>query len=65
MVKILIANKNIEQDLTLCQYLANLNGVKVVTTTNGLSTLEEYLKLRPDIFILHTNLKDIKCFSRS
>lgn len=59
MVKILIANKNIEQDLTLCQYLANLNGVKVVTTTNGLSTLEEYLKLRPDIFILHTNLKDI------
>lgn len=59
MVKILIANQNIEQDLNLCQCLANFDGLKVVTTTNGLSTLEEYRKLRPDIFILHTNLKDI------
>ncbi len=59
MIKILIANEKIEDDIELYKYLSNYNGIELVTATNGLSTLEKYYKIRPDIFILNTNLKDI------
>lgn len=59
MIKILIANQDIDQDSNLCQCLLNFDGLKLVMTKNGISTLEEYRKLRPDIFILYTNLEDI------
>lgn len=59
MVKILVANQNVEQNTKLCQYLANDNNLKIIGTSDGISTLEQYHKIRPDIFILGTNLKDI------
>lgn len=59
MVKILVANQNVEQNTKLCQYLANDNNLKIIGTNDGISTLEQYHKIRPDIFILDTNLKDI------
>lgn len=59
MVKILVANQSIEQNTKLCQYLANDNNLKIIETTDGTSTIEQYHKIRPDIFILNTNLKDI------
>lgn len=59
MVKILLANNNIEKDLKLFQTLADCTGFKLVTANNGLSTIKKYLEFRPDIFILYTNLKDI------
>ena len=59
MVKILVANQNVQQNTKLCQYLANDNNLKIIGTSDGISTLEQYHKIRPDIFILDTNLKDI------
>lgn len=59
MVKILVANQNIEQNIQLRQYLANDNNFKIIETSDGISTLEQYHKIKPDIFILDTNLKDI------
>lgn len=51
MVKILIANQNIEQDLNLCQCLENFDGLKMVTTKNGLSTIKNILRL--DLIFLY------------
>lgn len=60
MVKILVANQNIGQNNELCQYLTNDDSnLKIIGTIDGTSTLEQYHKIRPDIFILDTNLKDI------
>lgn len=59
MVKILISNQNLEQNAQLCQYLTNDNDLKIIGTTDGISTLEQYHKIKPDIFILYTNIKDI------
>lgn len=59
MVKILVANQNIEQNNKLCKYLANDNNLKIIGTNDGISTLEQYHKIKPDIFILNTNLNDI------
>lgn len=59
MVKILVANQDIKQNTKLCQYLANDNEFNIIGTSNGISTLEQYHKIKPDIFILNTNLKDI------
>lgn len=59
MEKVLIANQDIKQNSKLCQCLSNYSNLQVIGTTNGLSALEQYKTIRPDIFILDTNLKDI------
>ena len=45
MVKILVANQNVEQNTKLCQYLANDNNLKIIGTNDGISTLEQYHKI--------------------
>lgn len=59
MANILVANQNVQQNIRLCNYLAN-DKRKVVGLTDEISTLEKYYEIRPDIFILNTNLNYIE-----
>ena len=59
MVKIIVANSDIKQNLEFCKLLFNFNNnFKIIQTDNGLLTIEQYYKEKPDILILNTNLKD-------
>ena len=59
MTKILIANQDIAEINKIDSYFNNNVNFKIYTTNYGLSALEQYNKVNPDIFILATNLKDI------
>lgn len=60
MIKVLVANENIEQNSLCCQLLAEDKDFELTTTYNGTTTLQTYLELKPDILILDSNFKDIK-----
>ena len=59
MTNILVADQDIKEINKINSYFNNKIDFKIISTINGLSALEEYKKIRPDIFILATNLKDI------
>ncbi len=58
MVKVLIATQSRKEKTKLCQYLANDNNLKILESNNEVSALKYYDKIKPDIFILDTNLKN-------
>ena len=58
MVKVLIATQSRKEQTKLCQYLANDNNLKILESNNEVSALKYYDKIKPDIFILDTNLKN-------
>lgn len=60
MNKVLIANKDTIQSSELLKCLSSYNNLKVITSLNELSVLEQYKQIRPDIFVLDTNLKNYK-----
>ncbi len=63
MQNVLIANSDIKQNVELCNYLTN-DKIKAVGSTEGTYILEKYYELRPDIFILNTNLNYIEIIDR-
>lgn len=57
MIKIMIAEDNKELALNYRNFLTNDDKIEVIScTSNGYSTLEEYLKLKPDILLLDLDL---------
>lgn len=60
MVKILIADTDIQRNSASCQFLANEKGFKIESTNDGSSTIKKYLEIEPNIFILDSNFTDIK-----
>ncbi|MCI9087815.1 MAG: hypothetical protein HFJ32_04605 [Clostridia bacterium] len=63
MANILVANQNVQQNIRLCNYLTN-DKLKVIGLTDEISTLEKYYEIRPDIFILNTNLNYIEIIDK-
>lgn len=57
MIKTMIADDNTEM-LSMCsKFLTNDKNIEIIsTTTDGASTLEDYLKLQPDLLILDLNM---------
>lgn len=62
MVKVLVANENIEQNRKYCQFLAKDKGLNVTSAANGTSALQKYLEINPNIFILDSYFTDI-CYT--
>lgn len=60
MVKILIADTDIQRNSASCQFLANEKGFEIESTNDGSSTIKKYLEIEPNIFILDSNFTDIK-----
>ena len=63
MKKVLIANQNIKQNEQFCQYLANDKKLEleVTETTNGISTLNKYIEIEPNILVLDSCFNDMNC----
>ena len=55
MVKILIADTDIQRNSASCQFLANEKGFEIESTNDGSSTIKKYLEIEPNIFILDSN----------
>lgn len=53
MIKVLVADDNIEQNVMLSNFLTKEEDIKVIPMTfNVVNTLKEYLSTRPDVLIL-------------
>ncbi len=61
MVKVLVADENIEQTTECCQYLSNHDHMlKIISSNTGIETLEKYNTLKTDILVLNSHFKDVK-----
>ena len=57
MVKVMVADDNIELNSMYCKFLTNDKNVEVVSSTlDGETTLKEYLKFRPDLLLLDLDM---------
>ena len=59
MLKVLVASENIEQNSQYCNYLAKDKDLEVISTNDGITTLNKYFSLRPNILILDTFFSDL------
>lgn len=61
MIKVLVADENIEQATECCQYLSNNDHMlKTISANTGIETLEKYNTLKTDILVLNSHFKDVK-----
>lgn len=57
MIKVMVAEDDIHQNNVCCNFLTNDKDINVISrTTDGKKTLEEYLRLKPDILLLDLDL---------
>lgn len=59
MIKVLVANSDKAKTLNCCEYLSNDKELKVFGTNTGMTTLNTYLEIKPDIFVLNMRFDDI------
>lgn len=58
MLKVLVADENIEASMDCCQYLANDKNLDVVSSNSGINTLDTYYKVKPNILVINSDFKD-------
>lgn len=59
MVRILVADENMKDNLECSRFLANDKNFKMESTRDGISTLNKYLEMQPNILILNSHFSDI------
>ena len=59
-LKVWVANENVEQSSLYCNYLTNDRDFDVISTKDGIETLNAYTQVRPSIFILDSFFSDLK-----
>lgn len=61
MLKVLVADESLESNLRCCQYLlANDKNLNIVSSNSGISTLEKYHEINPNVLVINSNFKDMK-----
>lgn len=61
MVKVLVADKNVDEVLQCSQYLSNHDQmIKTITANTGIEALNSYNRMKADIMILNSGFSDIK-----
>ena len=61
MVKVLIADSNLDEVTSYSQYLSNYdNTLEAIGSNTGIDTLSKYNEMKADILILNSGFKDIK-----
>lgn len=60
MVKVLVANEDIKQTTSFCQYLKNDITIFPSSVNSGIDALNKYNEINPHIFILDSDFKDMK-----
>ena len=59
MIKILVANSNIKQNFRCCENLSRDKDIKTLSTYSGITTLDKYFEINPDILVLDSVLRDM------
>lgn len=59
MSKILVANQNLQENLSYCQVLSSIAELKILSSNSGLETLNMYNEFEPNILILDSNFSDM------
>ena len=59
MLKVLVADENIEETKNCYQYLANKNALLIICVNTGIDTINKYNELKPHILILNSHFSDI------
>ena len=59
MTKILIADENATNNFDLSQFLSNDKRFIIENTYDGITTLNKYIEIKPDILILNSHFSDI------
>lgn len=62
MLKILVADENVEENLNCCQYLASDKNFDVESVYSGISTLNKYKEIKPNVLVINSDFKD-KCYT--
>jgi len=58
MLKVLVADENLETNLDFCRFLANDKNLDVVSTSTGINTIDTYSKVKPNILVINSNFID-------
>lgn len=59
MIKVLVANSDKNMARNFCEYLSTFRELKIFGTSTGITTLNTYLEIKPDIFILNMKFDDM------
>lgn len=62
MLKVLVADEDIEENSSCCQYLASDKNLDVISCCSGIGTLNKYREIQPNILVINSNFKD-KCYT--
>jgi len=59
LLKVLVSDKHTQENHNFCAYLANDKSLKIVSTYTGLSTLNTYYEINPDILVINSDFDDM------
>lgn len=62
MLKVLVADEDVEENSNCCQYLTNDKNLDVISSCSGISTLNKYREFQPNILVINSNFED-KCYT--
>lgn len=60
MLKVLVADENLEANLNCCQFLANDKNIDVISASSGIKTLNKYHENQPHILVINSDFDDIR-----
>ena len=58
MVKVLVADENLETNLGCCNYLANDKELNISNVFNGLNVINKYYEDNPNVLVINSDFKD-------
>lgn len=63
MLKVLVANKHTDENLTFCKILSQDKDIRIINSNTGIQTLNMYNNLNPQVLILDSGFDDINDMS--
>jgi hypothetical protein len=58
MIKVLVADENLESNFNCCKFLANDKTLEIISSSNGIDVLNKYYEIHPDILVINSDFKD-------
>lgn len=58
MLKVLVADEDLEANSNCCQYLTNDKTLDVISTFSGIDTIKQYREIHPNVLVINSNFKD-------
>ncbi len=59
MLKVLVADEDVEECLDCCQFLSSNKNLDLIGVNTGITTLKKYRDITPNILVINSNFKDL------